>query len=140
MERRLREFARQLRTIDSRLARLEPKDVAGAGLRAPAGADSAERRLTIAPGIERDPPALISVPSLKASPGDREATLGGLTQRYSPIWSLADAGATAESIARATGLPIGRIELILSLRRQIDGTRTTASHGPHAGDQEAFSR
>ena len=57
--------------------------------------------------------------------------LSGLTQRYAAIWALADKGATAEVIARATGQPIGQIELILGLRRQIDGTRTTIPHASH---------
>ena len=34
-------------------------------------------------------------------------------------------------VARATGQPIGQIELILGLRRQIDGARTTISHVAH---------
>jgi hypothetical protein len=35
-------------------------------------------------------------------------------------------------IAKATGQPIGQIELILGLRRHIDGSRTTIPHAPHA--------
>ena len=45
---------------------------------------------------------------------------GGLSQRYAAIWDLADTGASPDVIARATGQPIGQIELILGLRRQID--------------------
>jgi hypothetical protein len=54
-----------------------------------------------------------------------------MSQRYSAIWTLADTGASAEVIARATGQPIGQIELILGLRRQIDGARATSSHASH---------
>ena len=74
---------------------------------------------------------LISVPNLASASGDREAILSGLTQRYAAIWALADTGASPEVIARATGQPIGQIELILGLRRQIDGTRTTIPHASH---------
>jgi len=76
-------------------------------------------------------PALIAVPSLAGSPTDREASVSGLTERYAAIWTLAESGGSPEVIARATGQPIGQINLILGLRRQIDGTRTTIPHGPH---------
>jgi hypothetical protein len=84
-----------------------------------------------APGGSPGEVRLISVPNLAAATGDREAMLSGLTQRYAAIWALADKGATADVIARATGQPIGQIELILGLRRQIDGTRTTIPHASH---------
>jgi hypothetical protein len=35
-------------------------------------------------------------------------------------------------MARASGQPMGQIELILGLRRQIDGTSTSIPHAPHA--------
>jgi hypothetical protein len=78
-------------------------------------------------------PSLIAVPNMAATPQERETLVNGLTQRYAAIWALADQGASAEVIARATGQPIGRIELILGLRRQIDGTRTSIPHAPHNG-------
>ncbi len=76
-------------------------------------------------------PMLIEVPNLASTSSDREATLSGLTQRYAAIWTLADTGASPEVIARATGQPVGQIELILGLRRQIDGARTTIPHARH---------
>jgi hypothetical protein len=76
-------------------------------------------------------PPLIAVPNLAATNHDREATLNSLTQRYTAIWTLAESGAAPDVIARATGQPIGQIELILGLRRQIDGGRTTIPHAPH---------
>jgi hypothetical protein len=84
-----------------------------------------------APGVSPGEPRLIVVPNLESAAGDREAMLSGLTQRYAAIWTLADTGASPEVIARATGQPIGQIELILGLRRQIDGTRTTIPHASH---------
>jgi hypothetical protein len=77
-------------------------------------------------------PPLIVVPNLAAAANDREVVVNGMTQRYAAIWSLAASGSSAEVIARATGQPIGQIELILGLRRQIDGTRTNIPHAPHS--------
>jgi hypothetical protein len=73
---------------------------------------------------------LIAVPNLAATKHDREAVAASLAQRHEAIWSLAKSGASPEVIARATGQPIGQIELILRLRRQVDGTRTTIPHAP----------
>jgi hypothetical protein len=79
-----------------------------------------------------DEQTLIAVPNLASTPPtDRDAAVNGLTQRYAAIWTLADQGASAEVIARATGQPIGQIELILGLRRQVDGNRTAIPHAPH---------
>lgn len=74
-------------------------------------------------------PTLIAVPSLAAPPSEREASIDGISQRYAAIWSLADSGASADVIARATGHPIGQIELIMGLRRQIDASRNKTPHG-----------
>jgi hypothetical protein len=74
--------------------------------------------------------ALIAVPSLPGAHVDREATANGIKERYAAIWTLAETGAAPDVIARATGQPIGQIELILGLRRQIQGTRTTIGHAP----------
>jgi hypothetical protein len=80
---------------------------------------------------QEDHTALISVPNLASSSDDREPSSSSLNHRYSAIWSLADQGASPEVIAKATGQPIGQIELILSLRRHIDGSRATIPHAPH---------
>jgi len=66
-------------------------------------------------------PTLIAVPNLAIPPGEGPSTLAAsadLSRRFSAILSRAEAGESAEVIARATGLPIGRVELILGLRRQ----------------------
>ena len=63
------------------------------------------------------------------------APSSGLKERYCRDLGAGGTGATPEVIARATGQPIGQIELILGLRRQIDGTQTTISHGPHGKEQ-----
>jgi hypothetical protein len=65
-------------------------------------------------------PTLISVPSLTASVTDAPAEAAlELGQRFGAIWKLADSGQSPDAIARATGQPIGQVELILGLRRQL---------------------
>src|SRR5262249_50700087 len=65
-------------------------------------------------------PTLITVPNLAPirtegpSPNSSE-----LSERFADVWELADTGAPPESIARETGHPIGQVELILALRRQL---------------------
>jgi hypothetical protein len=76
-------------------------------------------------------PALIAVPSLPGAPYDREASVSGLSERFDAIWALADNGSSPEVIARATGQPVGQIDLILGIRRKIAGSRTTIPHAPH---------
>ena len=77
-----------------------------------------------------DESKLITVPKLSTVP-DRQSMHNGLSQRYAAIWELAESGSTPDAIARATGQPIGQIELILGLRRQMDATRTNIPHASH---------
>jgi hypothetical protein len=98
-----------------------------------AGAASARPRATVAttkgpgPSLRADAatsavtgPTLIAVPSLSApAPGAATAVAAELGRRFGAIWELADSGASAEAIARETGQPIGQVELILALRRQL---------------------
>jgi hypothetical protein len=88
-----------------------------------APASSGPGRGAIPPAAVDDEPPLIAIPNLAATAHDRQAAIGTLAQRHAAIWTLADRGASSEVIARATGQPIGQIELILGLRRQIDGAR-----------------
>jgi hypothetical protein len=65
-------------------------------------------------------PTLIAVPSLAAASSPATAALlAELSQRFGEIWGQADAGASIEAIAERTGYPIGEVELILGLRRQL---------------------
>ena len=81
---------------------------------------------------QEDDSSLISVPNLASLPEDRDPASSPLSQRYAAIWTLADQGASPDVIAKATGQPIGQIELILGLRRHIDGSsRTSIPHAPH---------
>jgi hypothetical protein len=87
-------------------------------------------RIAGAPRDGLTEPNLIKVPRLTPAP-DRQAMQSGLSQRYAAIWELAESGASPDAIARATGQPIGQIELILGLRRQLDAGRTTIPHASH---------
>jgi len=62
-------------------------------------------------------PTLIVVPSLATTlPGASATAAAELSRRFGAIWAQADSGLSPESIARATGQPIGQVELILGLR------------------------
>jgi hypothetical protein len=63
---------------------------------------------------------LILVPSLAASDPDApSAAAVELGQRFGAIWAMADSGQAPDAIARTTGQPVGQVELILGLRRQL---------------------
>jgi hypothetical protein len=148
-DRRFLELTGQLRALQDRLQRCESSYQTlqrdAAHLAVPAAprlrsvrttatvARSQPERVEVASGVGQDEPRLIAIPNLASTGSDREATLSSLTQRYAAIWTLADTGASPDVIARATGQPVGQIELILGLRRQIDGARpnTTISHARH---------
>jgi len=146
-EGRWHELAAQVRSLEARLAKSDAFRQAQTGNEEPSpshvtpsrrpGAsrplNGARREHTLATTADTTlEPALIAIPNLAGAPTDREASVSGLTERYAAIWTLADSGGSPEVIARATGQPIGQIDLILGLRRQIDGTRTTRPHAPHA--------
>lgn len=65
-------------------------------------------------------PTLISIPDLGAPPSEAATVATELGRRFGAVWALADSGASIPAIARATGHPIGQVELILGLRRQLD--------------------
>jgi hypothetical protein len=131
MDIRLRKLADQVHALEIRQTLHESIKPDSPGIRSLSRADSPERRGSVRADSSHEP-ALIAVPNLEGEPHDRDVTASGLKERYAAIWALADTGATPDVIARATGQPIGQIELILGLRRQIDGTRTVFSHGSHA--------
>jgi len=133
----LESAGRRIDALTSRLERLEGEsEVRGGDARAePPGrnlgrskpATSAARAIPSLPLSRSEPPlatavadpTLIAVPNLAASSSaEPEPASAELGQRFGAIWELADSGAPAEAIARATGQPIGQVELILGLRRQ----------------------
>lgn len=117
----------RLEALESRLARLEapresrsPVNVRSGGP-IPLGPRSM-RRADRPGGGPLAGPTLIAVPNLAAAPGppSPSATAAAeLDRRFGAIWAMADAGATAEAIARDVGQPVGQVELILGLRRRL---------------------
>jgi hypothetical protein len=69
-------------------------------------------------------PTLIAVPNLAGGESQEvvATATAALGRRYGNLWELADAGVSAEAIARSTGQPIGQVELILGLRRPLAAT------------------
>jgi hypothetical protein len=144
-ERRFRELSQQLQALRARVERCESslrvaREERGASELLPStgpltpspGGPIARRKAGrhAGPALDGvDEPRLITIPKLSAAQ-DRQAMHSGLSQRYAAIWELAETGASPDAIARATGQPIGQIELILGLRRQIDASRNGIAHGP----------
>ncbi len=130
MVQRWKKLADQVIDIDKRITQQETSDSAGMSRQQRGKFERSRGRESLradAPSEAR----LIAVPSLDASPGDRELTVSALKERHAAIWALADNGAAADVIARATGQPIGQIELILGLRRSIDGPSPQFSPTTH---------
>ena len=123
------------RALERRLTQLESTDPAGRPAPKPRQTRIRSRSARCSPEPDvASEPTLIAVPNLEASPSDRDGQPSGLKERHAAIWALADTGAAPDVIARATGQPIGQIELILGLRRQIDGTKTDVSRWSHMPD------
>ncbi len=79
-----------------------------------------------APVATESGPTLIRVPDLASRPhADPEAELA-LARRFGSIWDQAEAGTPPAAIAQESGLPIGQVELILGLRRQLGIVATGA--------------
>jgi hypothetical protein len=118
-------LATQQRALDAIRARLEAGAAAEEARPAPAGSSwlsdgpGPSRRVDRkGPGAAAGP-TLIAVPDLAGPPAEAAAASAELARRFGAIWDLADSGASAEAIARGTGQPIGQVELILGLRRQL---------------------
>jgi hypothetical protein len=120
----------RLKTLDALIERL---DLAAERLAVTAKPQPSPRRASAPGAVAKrvDPPqpdavvgpTLISVPDLAAMPSpSASAELG---RRFGAIWDMADAGERPDEIAHRTGQPIGQVELILGLRRQLaNGGRT----------------
>jgi hypothetical protein len=158
MERTSRNLIHDLQVLNERLTELEMKSAAGSKSSdlTRTGALGGQAAIRTGDGFERadgaiarpapyslsggrgtvltaraHEPTLIAVPNLEDAPGNREVTVSGLKERYAAIWTLADKGASVDVIARATGQPVGQIELILALRRRFDETKSISVHAPH---------
>lgn len=56
------------------------------------------------------------MPDLAPPTAPSAEVVAEMARRFGGIWDLADSGASPLAIARATGQPIGQVELILGLR------------------------
>ncbi len=75
-----------------------------------------------------DAPSLIAVPDLSyQGEGDGEDA-DSLARKHGEVWALAEAGRDPAAIADATGRPIGQVELIVGLYRQVQATRNVGDH------------
>jgi hypothetical protein len=105
------------RMTGSRTVEASPPNPLGPPLRR---FDGGSRRIDPAASSAVPGPTLITVPSLAAAATPSSVAMSNdLGQRFGPIWDLADTGASPDAIARSTGQPIGQVELILALRRQL---------------------
>lgn len=81
---------------------------------------TASRRIDVPQPSAYTGPTLIAVPDLSAPPPDAPSKAGDeLASRFGAIWQMAAQGVSSEEIARQSGQPIGQVELILGLRRQL---------------------
>jgi hypothetical protein len=123
------DLAKRQRELEALWNRMESARSASADVRESADAASTlksvpggTRRVDRAESSAVAGPTLIAVPNLAASATDGPASVSAeLSRKFGTIWAQADAGASAEAIAQSTGQPIGQVELILGLRRQLAG-------------------
>jgi hypothetical protein len=109
-------FSSVLAALSDRIARLE-REREGSPVGRKRFARGMHVRVEVPAPVSTPVPTLIAVPDLSAEskpvPSEFEPA-----RRFEEICALADAGNTADAIARATGQPIGQVELVLGLRRQ----------------------
>ncbi len=130
ISRGIENLAERQRAVESLLTRLEAREASRAASTvapppiwgsAPSSGSSpiAPRRVDRGETNAARGPTLIAVPHL-AAPASEGSAAADLDRRFGAIWALADSGASADEIARGTGQPIGQVELILGLRRQVN--------------------
>ncbi len=121
------EFARRLddldgrhRALEVRIDRVEAAATRAAGTMPAHPAGPRVRRRPERGGADLAGGApLISVPNLAGPTSPASDAAAGLDRRFGAVWALAEAGAPIEVVARESGYPIGQVELILGLRRQL---------------------
>jgi hypothetical protein len=121
----LREVAEHVSQIEERLNRLEY-----GGASRPECTASLLTRADV-PRADDPPlrPTLIAIPDLSIDSQPSEEPLdSGLAQRNAVVWSLAASEMAADEIARRTGHPIGQVELIVGLYRQLHPARGQTQH------------
>ncbi len=123
----MNDLARRQRELEALIARLEasrPESAetveTGNALAAPKPGVRTVRRIDPAQANPIPGPTLIAVPDMSAEPPPAHSAVAAeLGTKFGALWEMADAGASAASIAERSGQPIGQVELILALRRQL---------------------
>jgi hypothetical protein len=129
LTRRVDELSLRIRTVEARKLKATRDDSAHSRP-IPTRSATIRRADPGTPAIAATP-RLIAVPSLATVGSGTAATEAAeeLSRRFGSIWNLADAGEPADAIARATGHPIGQVELILGLRRSSGSASTIEATG-----------
>jgi hypothetical protein len=74
-------------------------------------------------------PTLIAIPDLaEPSQAADPQVESDFSARHAEVWALAATGASSEEIARQTGQPIGQVELIVGLYRQVHSPKGPVDH------------
>jgi hypothetical protein len=129
LARRLDELAGRHRALEARLARIEASSIGAAmAIASHPGGPRVGRRADRGTSATSGGPTLIAVPNLASPPSMASEAAAELDRRFGAVWAMADSGAPIEVMARETGYPIGQVELILGLRRQL----LAAEAGPDA--------
>lgn len=110
----------RLRALEGRLEALGTPEAASKAIEAPMPPMNQVVRVDV-PVLEArlKGPTLIAVPDLAAPAVEAAPLSPDLASRFQSIWRLAAEGTPPEAIARATGQPVGQVELILALRRHL---------------------
>lgn len=126
------DLARRLRLVEARLDEIERREVkpeARAVMKDWRKEPPATARSGFGAAGAGDNPTLIAVPTLAPpSPEPRDGSENGPGTRHAEILALAAGGTSAGEIARRTGHPVGQVELILGLHRQLRTPRGSAEH------------
>ena len=74
-------------------------------------------------------PTLIAIPNLaeEAQAVDPQVETD-LSLRHAEVWALAETGVAPAEIARRTGQPIGQVELVVGLYRQVHSSKGPLDH------------
>lgn len=78
---------------------------------------------------DREPaPSLISVPDMSRPTAVETGSAPAPPRKHEDVWAMAQRGASAAEIARATGRPIGQVEIILRLQQHQRASKNAGEH------------
>jgi len=118
-EQRLIQISLDLRRLEQRVRELEGRPGGTGAASIARNPDSGEREAA---------PSLISVPDMTRQTANESDDAASLAQKHEDVWTMAERGQNAAEIARATGRPIGQVELIMRLHRHQNTSRNAGEH------------